>query len=311
MRILVVGAGALGGYYGGRLIAAGRDVTFLVRPRRAAELAQHGLAIRSPHGDVDLGTPRHLVSEAIEAPYDLVLFTPKAYDLDGAIASTAPAVGPRTVVLPVLNGMRHIEALQAAFGPAAVLGGLCLIPATLESPGVVRHLGPAHGLTYGEIEGGRSPRTEAIAELFAGANFDAVLSEHVMLEMWEKWVLLASLAGITCLMGGSVGEIATAGGADLAATLLDECAAIAAAAGHTPRPEAIARMRGALTDPASPITASMLRDLQRGAPVEVEHVIADLLHRRPDGAAPPVSVLQAALVRLLVYERQRLARTAP
>jgi 2-dehydropantoate 2-reductase len=310
MRILVVGAGALGGYYGGRLIAAGRDVTFLVRPRRAAELAQHGLVIRSPHGDVDLGTPRHLVSEAIEAPYDLILFTPKAYDLEGAVASVAPAVGPRTTILPVLNGMRHIDALQAAFGPAAVLGGLCLIPATLESPGVVRHLGPAHGLTFGEIEGGRSPRTEAIAALFQGATFDSTLSEHVMLEMWEKWTLLATLAGITCVMQASVGEIATLGGADLTGALLDECAAIAAGAGFSPRPDALARMRAVLTDPAAPTTASMMRDMQRGAPVEVEHVIADLLRRRPPEGAPPVSVLHLALVRLQIYERQRLAKAA-
>jgi 2-dehydropantoate 2-reductase len=308
MRILVVGAGAIGGYYGGRLIEAGRDVTFLVRPRRAAELAEFGLCIRSPHGDVDLGTPRHLLPEAIEAPYDLILFTPKAYDLDGAIASTAPAVGPRTMIMPLLNGMRHIDALVAAFGPAAVLGGLCAIPATLESPGVVRHLAPLHSLTYGERDGGRSPRTEAVAASFDGAGFDSLLSEHILLEMWEKWTLLASLAGLTCLMQTGVGDIMQAGGEPVALALLDECAAIAAAAGHTPRPDALARMRGVLTDPTAPTTASMLRDMRRGAPVEVEHVIADLLRRRPPEAAPPVSVLQIALVRLLVYERQRLAK---
>src|SRR6202043_1931860 len=109
MRILVVGAGAIGGYFGGRLLQAGRDVTFLVRPRRAAELAKAGLIVKSPHGDVTLAAPATTLSENIRRPFDLVLLSCKAYDLEGAMDSFAAAVGPETMILPLLNGMKHLD----------------------------------------------------------------------------------------------------------------------------------------------------------------------------------------------------------
>src|SRR6267154_1339081 len=122
MRILIGGAGAIGGYFGGRLLQAGRDVIFLVRPRRAAQLAKTGLAIRSPRGDADLGAPT-ITAEQLRSPYDLVLLSCKAYDLVGAMDSFAPAVGPETAILPLLNGIGHLEALAARFGKGAALGG--------------------------------------------------------------------------------------------------------------------------------------------------------------------------------------------
>jgi 2-dehydropantoate 2-reductase len=116
MRVLVVGAGAIGGYFGGRLLEAGRDVTFLVRPRRAAELAQTGLVIRSKLGDMNLPAPPTVTSDTLRQAFDLVILSCKAYDLDDAMTSFAPAVGPETVILPLLNGMRHLDALEARFG---------------------------------------------------------------------------------------------------------------------------------------------------------------------------------------------------
>ena len=155
MRTLVVGAGAIGGYFGGRLLEAGRDVTFLVRPRRAAELARTGLAIRSRLGDADLPEPPLVFADKLAEPFDLVLLACKAYDLDGAMASFAPAVGPDTAILPLLNGIRHLDELQARFGVAHVLGGQCVISTTLDLEGRIVHLGDAHTLTFGELDGFR------------------------------------------------------------------------------------------------------------------------------------------------------------
>src|SRR6201995_5326240 len=112
MRILVVGAGAIGGFFGGRLLAAGRNVTFLVRERRAAQLARTGLVIKSKLGDVSLPAPPLVSAETLKAPYDVVLLACKAFDLDGALAAFAPAVGPNTAILPLLNGLAHLDALS-------------------------------------------------------------------------------------------------------------------------------------------------------------------------------------------------------
>jgi 2-dehydropantoate 2-reductase len=220
MRFLVVGAGATGGYFGGRLLEAGRDVTFLVRQGRAAQLAASGLTIESPAGDVSLPPPPAALATDLRSPFDVVLLSCKAYDLDAAIESVAPAVGPGTAVVPLLNGMRHLDTLDARFGPARVLGGSCFISARLDDAGRVVHVSDIHRLVFGERAGGSSRRVEAIAAAMAGAKFESAASEQIALEMWEKWVSLASLAGITCLTRSAVGDIVAAGGADLAAALL-------------------------------------------------------------------------------------------
>ncbi|MDH6594649.1 2-dehydropantoate 2-reductase [Variovorax sp. TBS-050B] len=311
MRFLMVGAGALGGYFGGRLLEAGRDVTFLLRPRRAAQIAKTGLVVRSPFGDLDLPSPPHVLAEDIEAPYDVVVVGSKAYDLESAMDAFAPAVGPDTVILPLLNGLRHVDRLAARFGDARVLGGLCMISATLDDEGRVLHLNDMHGLSYGERGGGRSARVEAIAAEFAGAKFDATLSENISQDMWEKWVFIASAAGLTSLMRASIGDIAAAGGRDVALSIFDECAAIAAHNGFALRPAAIERGRAFLTAPGSPMTASMYKDIVRGAPVEADHIVGDLLGRAPSpapSAAP--SMLRAAYVHLKAYEARRAREAA-
>jgi 2-dehydropantoate 2-reductase len=216
MRILVVGAGALGGYFGGRLKEAGRDVTFLVRPRRAEQLAKTGLTVRSPTGDIAIAAPPTVLAEDLHAPFDLILLSCKAYDLQGAMDSFAPAVGADTAILPLLNGMKHMDLLGARFGAVAVLGGQCIISATLDGEGRVLHLNDTHFLSFGEQSGAKSPRVTAIAAAFSSAKFDSQLSSAILQEMWEKWAFIAAAAGISCLMRGTFGDIAAGGGSQYA-----------------------------------------------------------------------------------------------
>ena len=307
MRFLVVGAGATGGYFGGRLLEAGRDVTFLVRPARAERLAATGLTIASPAGNITLRSPPTVLAGELRTPFDAVILSCKAYDLDGAIESFAPAVGAHTAVLPLLNGMRHLDALDARFGADRVLGGSCFISAKLDEGGQITHLSDIHRLAFGERAGGRSARVEAIAAAMAGAKFEAVASDKIVAVMWEKWVFLASLAGITCLTRSAVGDIVAAGGADLAAALLDECRAIAAAAGYAPRPEALKASLGRLTDPESAMTASMLGDVERRGRTEADHVLGDLLRRRGSASDGDRSLLRMAYIAVKAAEA-RVAR---
>jgi 2-dehydropantoate 2-reductase len=307
MRILVLGAGAIGGYYGGRLLEAGRDVTFLVRPRRAALLAEKGLNIRSPAGDFSAATPPTVTADAIAGPYDVILLTCKAYDLDSAIADIAPAVGPGTAIVPMLNGMRHLDILDAKFGAEHVLGGQCAIGSTLAADGTVLHLNPLHAMSYGERDGTLSSRVRALAAEIEGVKFDGRASETIMLDMWEKWCMLATMAAMTSLMRASVGDIVAGGGADLMLQLFEENCAIAARAGQKLRPEYAPRVRAMVTQAGSPATASMMRDIAQGSDVEADHVIGDLLARAEPGKAP---LLHVAYVHLKAYQARRARETA-
>ncbi|NVN85679.1 MAG: 2-dehydropantoate 2-reductase [Rhodopseudomonas sp.] len=305
MRILVVGAGAIGGYFGGRLLQAGRDVTFLVRPKRAAELASDGLVIESPVGDVTLKDPPAVQAGDLKTPFDLVLLSCKSFDLTDAMASFAPAVGPTTKVLPLLNGMRHLETLDARFGRERVIGGQCVVAATLDSRRHVVQLAPMHAITFGERAGKLSDRVRAIAAALGGAMFDVHPSDDILQEMWEKWTFLATLAGVTSLMRAPTGDIlASPGGADFMLGVLDECTAVAAAAGFAPRDALLERSRGMMLAEGSKLTASMYRDIKSGAPIEADHVIGDLI-ARGDAAKVPVPRLRVIYTHLKAYERQR------
>jgi 2-dehydropantoate 2-reductase len=302
MRFLVVGAGATGGYFGGRLLEAGRDVTFLVRPARAERLAATGLTIASPAGNVTLRSPPTVLAAELRTPFDAVILSCKAYDLDGAIESFAPAVAPDTAVVPLLNGMRHLDALDARFGADRVLGGSCFISAKLDEGGAISHVSDIHRLAFGERAGGLSPRVKALAAAMTGARFEAVASDQILLVMWEKWVFLASLAGITCLARAAVGDIVAAGGADLAGALLDECQAIAAAAGYPPGADALKASLARLNDPGSAVTASMLGDVERRGRTEADHVLGDLLGRRGGSSDRSRSLLRVAYVAVKAAE---------
>lgn len=304
MRILVVGAGATGGLFGGLLAHAGRDVTFLVRAARAAQLRERGLQIRSPHGDLNIA-PQIAQSETIAAPFDVILLGLKAYTLEGAMDDFAPAVGPQTLILPMLNGMRHIDLLVERFGDDKVLGGVCIVASTVDADGRIVQLNEAQQLVYGQRDGKTGPRVAEVDATLQGAGFTATLSDHILRDMWEKWVFLASLAASTCLMRGSVGSIVEAGGAPVISAIFDACASVAHESGYTPSDAFVARMRPHLTTPGSPLTASMYRDMQAGSPVEADHVLGDLLARaRGFGIQAPL--LEAAYAQLNVYQRGRL-----
>ena len=292
VKILVVGAGGVGGYFGGRLLQAGRDVTFLVRDGRPRPLD-----ITSPHGDYTLSPMPSITADRIDAAYDLIVVTPKAQDLAAAIDGFAPAVGPRTAILPLLNGMRHLDALDARFGAERVLGGCCHISSVRTAGGAIAHLNPIHRLIFGERDCPRSPRVDAIEAALSGARFESRPSVDILRDMWEKWILITAAAGITCLMRASIADIVAAGAAEYAERMLEECAAIARSVGFAPSVEHLAYCRGLLTTPGLNFTTSMLRDIEAGAPIEAEHVVGDLLARR----ATPAPFLEIAYAHLRCY----------
>jgi len=305
MRILVVGAGAIGGYFGGRLLQSGADVTFLVRPRRAEELKRDGLVIKSPHGDITLPNPPTVQAAALKEPFDIVLLSCKAFDLDDAIDSFAPAVGPHTAIIPMLNGMRHLDVLDAKFGRTHVLGGQCSIAATLNADRHVVQLAPMQALGFGERDGTLSERVRQADAIFQRGQFDGKASTTIMQDMWEKWIMLATLASATCLMRGPIGKILEApGGRDYILGVRDEISAIASAAGHKPRAPFIERITAMLTSAGSPLTASMFRDIAAGLPTEGDHVVGDLV-ARGDAAKVAVPRLRVAYTHLRTYEAQR------
>lgn len=305
MRILVVGAGATGGYFGGRLLQHARDVTFLVRPARARALAREGLTLRSAHGNVRLAQPPTVLAPQLHADYDLILLSCKAYGLEQAMHDIAPAVGEQTMILPLLNGMRHLDLLDARFGAKHVLGGQCVIAATLAADGSVQHLNQAHSLSFGERDGSLSPRMQQISGVLCDAGFDARPSTTIVQDMWDKWMFLATLAGITCLMRASVGEIVAApGGTNAVLGLLQECRAAAEHAGHEPSQKTLDRARAVLTEAGSSLAASMLRDLQQGHPIEADHVIGDMLARSVEPQREN-SLLAVVYAHLKAYEITR------
>ncbi|RPE80106.1 2-dehydropantoate 2-reductase [Vulcaniibacterium tengchongense] len=311
MRILVLGAGGTGGYFGGRLAQSGADVTFLVRPARAALLRERGLRIRSPLGDADLPVAAIAAAQLpAQPPFDLVLLSCKAYDLDSAIEAVAPAMAHAgAALLPILNGLRHYAALDARFGAGRVLGGLCFISAALGADGEVLHLGRPASITFGERSGDPdSARTRAFAAACAQAGLDHVHSPRIAREQWTKFAFLAALAAGTCLMRADVGTIVAAeGGRELMQALYAECLAAADAAGE-PVPEPSRRQAlETLTQPGSSLKASMLRDLEAGGAVEAEQIVGDML-RRARAAGHPAPLLAAAWCHLQAYQAGRAAR---
>ena len=303
VRILVVGAGSTGGYFGGRLAQAGRDVTFLVRPARAAALRDKGLQIVSPYGDVALA-PQLVTADALKQSYDAILLTVKAFGLDAAMDDLAPAVGRDTMILPVLNGMRHVDRLTERFGQQAVAGCVCKVATIVDPEGRIVQLNRLQDLAYGEMDGNRTGRIQQLDAAMQGAGFPARLAEDIQAEMWEKWDTLAALGAITCLMRGNIGEVnAAPGGTPFILGLLDEVFAVVTAEGHPPRPAFVAEVRKLLTDPASTQTPSMYRDLQQGRPIEAEQIVGDMLARgaRHTLATP---LLAAAYAHLSIYQGQ-------
>jgi 2-dehydropantoate 2-reductase len=303
MRILVLGAGGVGGYFGGRLIEAGGDVTFLVRERRAAQLARDGLVIESPHGNVTL--PAKTTSVARDEGWDLVWLTCKAYDLDVAIATIAPAMGRASAVLPLLNGVRHLDALDAQLGAGRVLPGVAYVGATLTAEGVVRQLGVTQRLGFGARDGAPWPVLVALAEAFAKVKIEARLLADPLQGLWEKWVMLGALAAMSSLMRANVGRIvATDDGAAAMRACLAEVVAIAVAEGRPPGEGARSGAEKMLTEPGSGFASSLMRDMQNGGRTEADHIVGDLV-RRARRLAIATPWLAAAWIHLQAYEAGR------
>jgi 2-dehydropantoate 2-reductase len=308
MRFLVLGAGAVGGYFGGRLAEAGRDVTFLVRGARTAALSEHGLDVTSPLGDFRVPV-QVATADRVGGPYDVVILTAKHYDLDAAIAAIRPCVGPNTAVLPLLNGLVHLDKLAAAFGPDNVLGGVAYVGATLGADGTIHHHNRLSGIAHGERGGGVSDRTRAIEAAFAGTPVSAPANDNIMLEMWEKFVFITAMAGMNCLLRGTIGEInATRDGEALMLAALAECHEVAGAAGFAPRQQSRDRVRALLTEKGSVNNASMRHDLEQGKRTEADAVIGDMV-RRAEALDVKTPLLRAAYSALQVYENRLAAKT--
>jgi 2-dehydropantoate 2-reductase len=306
MKILVLGAGGIGGYFGGRLAQAGADVTFLVRPRRREQIERDGLRVQSPLGDFTLPA-KTVLAEALAPGFDLVLFTCKAYDLDSAMDAVAPAMQGRCVLVPMLNGLAHLERLDARFRPDAVMGGTCQINVMLRPDGTVFHADPLQRLIFGERDRNESARAQAFAAQLAKTKVDWKLSEDIEQEMWEKIVFLSALAANTVLFRGNVREVMAApGGREAMLRTLAANIEIATREGHAPRPAAIEAATRRLTDPEGLWSASMLRDLEGGGPVEGDHIVGWMLERaRRHGVDD--TMLSIAHTHLKAYEARRAA----
>ncbi|MGI4757344.1 MAG: ketopantoate reductase family protein [Janthinobacterium lividum] len=304
MRILMVGAGATGGYYGGRMTQAGRDVTFLVRGARVAQMQARGLQIVSPQGDATV-FPKLITADSLagEAPFDVVIVSTKAYSLDAAMDDFAPAVGPETVVLPLLNGMRHIDTLCARFGRERVMGGSVRIVADVDGEGRIHQLTDLDEFIFGELGGGRSERAERMLQVFRVPGYTVKLSSDMVAALWRKWWILATMGAVCVVSGGTVGEMAAVPhGKAIGLAILHEAIAVAAANGYPADPAFVAQQEQRMTEDGSSLTSSMYRDMLKGAPVEADHILGDLLARAKGVAVP---LLTGAYVRLKVYEAKR------
>ncbi|MFB7366050.1 ketopantoate reductase family protein [Streptomyces hydrogenans] len=306
MKILVVGAGATGGYFGTMLARSGQDVTFLVRPGRAAALRAGGLRVAGRDEEWVLDAPRLVTAgeEPSGGPYDLVLLGVKSTALDAALADLAPFVSPGTAVLPLLNGMAHLDALDARFGAGAVLGGVAKVVTTLDDSGTIRRLAPLAHLALGERDGSVSPRVKEIRTVLEDAGVDAPVPASIVTAMWHKWVFITTIGAVTSLMRGTVGEVYDApGGPELGPAVLAEGAAVAAAAGH-PVPEAErAASLAVVSAPGSAMVPSLYRDLAAGRSTEVEHLFGDLT-ARARALDVPTPLLDLATLHLRIHQRR-------
>jgi 2-dehydropantoate 2-reductase len=305
VKTLILGAGAIGGYIGGRLQQSGADVTFLVRPGRRDVLAKNGLVIKSPKGDVTQKV-KTVLKGGEGGPYDIVLLTNKAYDMDSALEAIAPGVGANTTIVPLLNGMNHIDVLRAKFGAGHVAGGVARIGVALTPEGEIRHTSPFASFSVGEL-GGKTPRP-ALAEFAAAtkkAGMDGGLHDNIEQDLWDKWVFLCTLAALCCLMRGTSGDILEAAeGQAIVDETLEECRKVAEASGHTPSAQGLGFARQSLTQKGSLFAASMLHDLEKGSMVEADHVVGDMIARgKKTGVATPN--LRLAYAHLQVYLARR------
>lgn len=302
MKILVVGAGATGGYLGVHLIRAGRDVTFLARPRALARLTADGVRIRGR--DALSTTPVNAITAAdLVGPYDVVLLAVRSDAVEPAITDFHAAVGANTRIGPLMNGMAHLSTLVAAFGDDAVLGATAKLATSLLPDGTIEEVVPGVQLEIGSLDGSQSVDVSSTATEFAVNGISVSTTNTVRVAMWEKFAFITATAVLTCLAGDVVGPVARAsGGTTLAGRILDEVDSVATAEGYPLSSPAKEALHGLLTDPTSSFGPSMFRDLRAGRPVEVS-VFGDLTARaRQHNIAIPL--VDAATVVIDVRARQ-------
>ncbi len=278
MKILILGAGGIGGYFGAHLIRAGADITYLVRDKRKALLDANGLTIQTPT-EAFVVQPQTITASSAQPIYDLIILAPKSYDLEDALRSLQGALG-HGLVLPLLNGLDHLDLLDRQLGRERVLGGVAHIAATMSADGSVRRLTDLHRLTVGPRHDLQRDIAQAFWSLCQKAPFESVLTDDIEQALWDKWVFLATLAGMTTLCRGSVGQIvATDYGLQVTTSLYQECLAIAKRSGHAIAAETSDKALAILTAKGSSFTASMLRDLQAGQPTEHDHILGAMVRR--------------------------------
>lgn len=303
MRILIIGAGGVGGYFGARLVEAGGEVTFLVRPHRADPLAETGLRLESPLGNW-AGKIRTVTADRLSTPFDLVVLACKAYHLSAVMSDIRPAVTSETSILPFLNGIAHLDLLAKAFPEAHLWGGVAHLGVCVAPDGTIRHLNALDTFLFGPLSPSAAgfARAAALESCFDRVAITARAERNIRQAMWDKLVFLATFAGATCTMRADIGAIVTTQfGARMIKALLGECCAIASAEGFAPSEAEMAGYREQLYDISSRATASMLRDIRAGGRTEGAHVLGDLVSsaHRHSIAAP---ILELCLTHLQSYE---------
>ncbi|MBI36906.1 MAG: 2-dehydropantoate 2-reductase [Alphaproteobacteria bacterium] len=302
MKVLVLGAGAIGGYLGGRLAEAGQDITFLVRSTKKKQLDERGLRINSVFGDLN-SRVNTVTAKNVSANNDLVILACKSYHLKGALETATLSLKSDGAVLPILNGIVHLDELNSAFGPERVLGGTIKLSATCLPDGTIEHLNDWHWLKFGEQNGELSPRAKAIEKVFKSTiGLKAYASENIIHEMWEKFVHLATAASITCLMRANSGQIASSvEGASLFQEMLETSASVARAKGYPPSQTFLDNYRKLFADKTASYATSMLRDIEAGKYIEGEEIIGTMLRYAKDTNIQS-TLLTAAYAHIKAYE---------
>jgi 2-dehydropantoate 2-reductase len=300
MKILIVGAGATGIAVGVRLAEADRDVTYLVRPERRRRLERHGVLLTEPAGEHRLEASA-TTADALTGPFDLIVIAVKAAAIAGVIEDIAPAVGPTTVIVPLLNGLRHLDLLSGRY-PGRVAGGLMKIVATVDKEGGAVQMTPLAEITIGSLE--TTSQLGPIVALLDVPGLTVIEADDIRLRLWEKWAFIASAGIITCLFDNTVGRIQEAGGRRYIDAAIAETEAVAIAAGYPPRAAAHAQSLHILAEPGSAFTSSLFRDLKAGGRTEAEHILGDLADRASE-LAIPTPLLDLTLVRLRAAELDR------
>ncbi|TKC19557.1 ketopantoate reductase family protein [Robertmurraya kyonggiensis] len=302
MKILVVGAGAIGGYFGGRLLEKGEDVTFLVREGRKTQIEQNGLHIESVHGNIIL-EPKLILREEVNETYDLILLSTKAYHLQAVIKDIRPYVTEETMILPLLNGISHMDTLVNEFGDMHVLGGLCFIETTLAANGNVVQTSPIHNLVFGERSGEKTERIQKVKEAFSHTKANFIYSDQIMKEMWHKYLFISLLSGATTLMRAPIGPIREVESGYMALTeVATEVVTVMEKNGAPVGQELIEAQLTRINEMGYEMKSSMQRDMEKGMPTEADHFFLYLLkHAKRHQIKTPY--LQLIYANLQVYEK--------